>query len=136
MTVKPPDPQESVQQGALLGVLGIAGLAGGAGVALAAVAAHKVESPALATAATMLMIHATAAVALLSVGTRLCHPQAWIRLAAVMLGAVTLFSGDIAVHTIMGVHVFPMAAPAGGSLLIASWLGIVLLAALEWRGGK
>ncbi len=118
---------------ALLGVLGCAGLAGAAGVALAAVAAHKVDSPALATAAMMLMLHATAVIALLAVASRLGRPAWWMRLAALMLAAVSLFSGDIALHTMSGSHIFPMAAPAGGSLLIASWLAVALLAALEWN---
>jgi uncharacterized membrane protein YgdD (TMEM256/DUF423 family) len=120
--------------GALLCVLACAGLAGAAGVALAAVAAHKVDSPALATAAMMLMLHAVAAIALLAMARSLRLTQWWLRLAALMLAAVTLFSGDIALHTLTGSHIFPMAAPTGGSLLIASWLGVALLAALEWRG--
>ena len=43
-----------------------AGLIGAAGVALAAVAAHKIDSPALVTASSMLMIHAAAVVAISS----------------------------------------------------------------------
>jgi uncharacterized membrane protein YgdD (TMEM256/DUF423 family) len=119
--------------GALLGVLALAGLAGAAGVALAAIAAHKVNSPGLATAATMLMIHAVAVVAVLTVAMRLQRPRFWIAVAALMLASVALFSGDIALSTLAGTHIFPMAAPIGGSLLIASWIGVTLLAALEWK---
>ena len=119
--------------GAAFAVLALAGLAGAGGVAMAAVAAHKVDSPALATAATMLMIHATACVALLAVAMRINQPRLWIYGAAAMLGAVSLFSGDIALHTFSGAHIFPRAAPLGGSLLIASWIGLALLAAVEWR---
>ena len=126
-------PDRSNVAGALLCVLGCAGLAGAAGVALAAVAAHKVDSPALATAAMMLMLHAVAVVALLAVAVRLARTGWWVKLAALMLAAATLFSGDIALHTMSGAHIFPMAAPAGGSLLIASWLCVALLAALEWK---
>ena len=133
MTNVPLANESGAPNGARLGVLAFAGLAGATGVALAAVAAHKVDSPALATAAMMLMLHATAAVALVAVAMRLMRPNWWLKLAAVMLAAVTLFSGDIALHTLTGAHIFPMAAPTGGSLLIASWLGVALLAALEWR---
>jgi uncharacterized membrane protein YgdD (TMEM256/DUF423 family) len=126
-------PTHDVASGALLCVLGCAGLAGAAGVALAAVAAHKVESPALATAAMMLMLHAGAAIALLATAAHLARTGWWVKLAAFMLAAATLFSGDIALHTMSGSHIFPMAAPTGGSLLIASWLCVALLAALEWR---
>lgn len=108
-------------------------MAGASGVALAAVAAHKVDSPALATAAVMLMVHATAAVAVLAFAARSRRPQWWIAAAALMLAAVTLFSGDIALNTMAGRHLFPMAAPMGGSLTIASWLALSVLAALEWR---
>jgi uncharacterized membrane protein YgdD (TMEM256/DUF423 family) len=44
---------------------------------------------------------------------------------------VTLFSGDIAVRTLMGQRLFPMAAPIGGSTMIAGWL--VLAAAGAWE---
>jgi uncharacterized membrane protein YgdD (TMEM256/DUF423 family) len=137
----PPDkigsaPPDSKVGGALLGVLACAGLAGAAGVALAAVAAHKVDSPALATAAMMLMLHATAAVALLALASRLAQSGWWLKLAGFMLAAVSLFSGDIALHTLSGSHIFPMAAPTGGSLLIASWLSVALLAALELRNRR
>lgn len=117
---------------ALLAVLAWAALTGAAGVALAAVAAHKVDSPALATAAQMLMIHATAAVAILAVAGRAALGRAGVVLAVVMLAAVNLFSGDVSVHAITGKHLFPMAAPTGGSLLIASWLALAIMAIARW----
>jgi uncharacterized membrane protein YgdD (TMEM256/DUF423 family) len=110
----------------------LAGLAGAAGVALAAAAAHRVDSPALATAATMLMIHASAAVALLAYA----KSRAWIFAAATMLAAVSLFSGTIAINTLTGVVLPKLFAPVGGSLLIASWLGVAALAALEARRAR
>ena len=112
----------------------IAGLAGAAGVALAAVAAHKIDSPALATAATMLMIHAGAALALAAMAMRVLKPAGFCAAAALMLAAVALFSGDIALNALAGRHIFPLAAPTGGSLLIASWLAVAVVSALEWRG--
>jgi uncharacterized membrane protein YgdD (TMEM256/DUF423 family) len=39
-----------------------------------------------------------------------------------MLFAASLFGSDVTLHTLTGSHLFPMAAPTGGSLLIASWL--------------
>jgi uncharacterized membrane protein YgdD (TMEM256/DUF423 family) len=44
-----------------------------------------------------------------------------------MLAAVSLFSGDIALHSIAGVHIFPYAAPVGGSATILSWVGVAVL---------
>ena len=120
---------KGVPRGALYFILALAGLAGAGGVALAAVAAHKVDSPALATAATLLMIHAAAVVGLLA----LAHSRAWLAAASLMLGAASLFSGDIALHTLCGQHIFPVAAPTGGSLLIASWIAVAGLAVCEAR---
>jgi uncharacterized membrane protein YgdD (TMEM256/DUF423 family) len=113
-------------------ILAWAGVAGAAGVALAAVAAHKVESPALATAAMMLTIHAAAAVGIVALAMRTEREKLWQAAALLMLAAASLFSGDIALHTLSGTHVFPMAAPTGGSLLIASWLIVAGLAIAAW----
>jgi len=113
-------------------ILAWAGVAGAAGVALAAVAAHKVESPALATAAMMLTIHAAAAVGIVALARRTEREKLWQAAAVLMLAAASLFSGDIALHTLSGTHVFPMAAPTGGSLLIASWLIVAGLAIAAW----
>ena len=112
----------------------LAGLAGAVGVALAAAAAHQVDSPALATAATMVMIHAGAVLAIAAVALRSENSRRWTSVGAVMFAAVTLFGSDIALNTFAGHHLFPMAAPTGGSLLIASWLAVAVAAALEWRG--
>ncbi len=117
-------------------ICALAGLAGATGVALAAVAAHKVESPALATAASMLMIHAAAVLALAAIAVRSENARPWTAVSAVMFSAVALFSGDIALNTLAGRHIFPFAAPTGGSLLIASWLAVAVLSVLEWRGRR
>lgn len=118
-------------------ILAWAGLAGAAGVALAAVAAHKVESPALATAATILTVHATAAVGIVGVAMHVPREKLWQAAAVLMLAAASLFSGDIALHTLADTHVFPFAAPTGGSLLIASWLIVAGLAiAVGLRGAE
>lgn len=110
-----------------LGLMAWAGVTGAAGVALAAVAAHRIESPALATAAMMLILHAAAAVAIVSAsaGSGLGTAGRWV--AGVMLAAVALFSGDVTVHAMTGSHIFPYAAPTGGSTLIASWLGFAVV---------
>lgn len=113
-----------------------AGLAGAAGVALAAVAAHRVESAALATAATMLMIHAVAGLALAALSGTGDQAKRWCGVGGVLLAAAALFAGDIALHTLVGFHIFPMAAPLGGSLLILSWLAVALCAALELKGDR
>lgn len=112
---------------ALLVTMGFAGLAGAAGVSLAAIAAHKVDSPSLATAATLLMIHATAVVALLAVAMRLGQPRLWIGVAGVMLASAALFSGAVTYQALMGEPLVKGAAPLGGTVLIVSWAAVALL---------
>ena len=88
-------------------------------MALGAVAAHRVDSPALVTASTILMIHAVAVLVL-----AMLPSGAFNRAGMLMLAAVALFAGDIALHTLAGSHIFPYAAPIGGSSLILSWLAV------------
>lgn len=109
-------------------VTAAAGLAGAAGVALAAVAAHRVESPALATAATMLVIHAAAAVAIAAHAANRDRPKPLLLIAALMLAAAALFAGDIALNALTGAHIFPRAAPTGGTGMIAAWLALAVYA--------
>jgi uncharacterized membrane protein YgdD (TMEM256/DUF423 family) len=105
---------------------------GAAGVALAAVAAHRVESPALVTAANILMIHAAAGVGIAAIAAQ--ARSKWLAAAgALMLAAVALFAGDVTYHTLTATHIFPYAAPAGGSLAILSWIGVALTAAAHVR---
>jgi uncharacterized membrane protein YgdD (TMEM256/DUF423 family) len=108
-----------------------AGLAGAAGVALAAVAAHRVEHPALVAASTMLILHAAAALALLNSSHE--HARLAPAVTGLMLFAASLFGGDIALHALSGAHLFPMAAPTGGSLLILSWLLVAALGVIALR---
>lgn len=96
----------------------IAGLFGAAGVALSAVAAHAGGN--LGSAATMLLVHAPA---LLAVGLTAAPRLA--RFGGIVLAVgVLLFAGDLAARHFLGTRLFPMAAPAGGITMIAGWLFI------------
>ncbi len=108
-----------------------AGLAGASGVGLAAMGAHGNDMAGLTSPAYFLLMHAAAAVAIIAVATRAAHPGAFLVTALVLLVGVTLFSGDIAVRTLYGVKLLPMAAPAGGMIMIAGWL--ILAAAGVWE---
>lgn len=106
---------------ALLVVL--AGLMGAGGVMLAAASAHAVPNAGLDSAGHLLLFHATAvlgATALLQAGL-LWRPLGLLAAFGLALGAV-LFAGDIALRAFAGHRLFPMAAPTGGMILIASWL--------------
>ena len=119
-------------KGALCGapflILAWAGFAGAAGVALAAAASHKYPSPSLATAATMLTLHAAGAVALIAVAFRTARSCLWQGVAAAMLAGASMFSGQIAYHTIFDDASFQMLTPVGGTLMIVSWLVVAVLA--------
>jgi uncharacterized membrane protein YgdD (TMEM256/DUF423 family) len=93
------------------------GLCGAAGVALSAAAAHAGGGN-TGTAASFLLTHAPA---FLAVG--LMRPGGILRIGAlVLLVGVLLFAGDLLMRDFAGTRLFPMAAPAGGSLMILGWL--------------
>jgi uncharacterized membrane protein YgdD (TMEM256/DUF423 family) len=110
----------------------IAGLMGAAGVALAAAGAHA--KPGLESAGYILLFHAPAVTA-----TALAMAQGVIGRSAVpvamglALGAI-LFAGDLTLRAFAGMRLFPMAAPTGGVILIASWLALAIVAILAARG--
>lgn len=131
MGAEPERRSESAPKGALFSLVAGAGLTGAAGVALAAVAAHKVESPALATAATMLMVHAGSVLAIAALAARSERPKLWIGAGTLMLLAVALFGGDVTRQALTGDHLFPMAAPTGGSLTILSWIAVASVGIFE-----
>lgn len=107
----------------------LAALMGGAGVALWAAAAHGGEAN-LATAAQMLLIHASAVL-----GLSACRKQGLVggrtgslAAAALILGAA-LFAADLFMRSRFGTPLFPLAAPIGGGLAILGW-ALLALAAL------
>lgn len=114
----------------------LAGLMGAAGVALSAVAAHKVQSPALATAAQMLLIHAVAVLALMAMAAGARRPRVWMVAAGVIATGSILFASALVAPALAGVTLFAMAAPTGGSTMIAGWLAVSIAGILELRVAK
>jgi uncharacterized membrane protein YgdD (TMEM256/DUF423 family) len=109
----------------------VAGLCGAAGVALSAVAAHAGGGN-VGTAADFLLLHAPAflAVGLLAAGR-------WLDVAAAVLFlGLFLFAGDLLSRDYLGTRLFPGAAPAGGVLMIAGWIGIAVSGLLPSRAGS
>ncbi|MDB5652581.1 MAG: hypothetical protein JWQ94_194 [Tardiphaga sp.] len=108
----------------------LAGVMGADGVILAALSAHQPDAAVLGTASTMLLFHATAvlgAVALIERGV--VHlPIGAAAACGFVLGAA-LFAGALTMRQYTGHGLFPMAAPTGGMLLIASWLALAVAAA-------
>ncbi len=103
----------------LLAVLAALFLA--AGAALAAAGAHLGEAR-LATASQFLMLQGAAILAgLAAVATGHAARQLGrLALLAVAVGTI-FFAGDLAARVYLGNRLFPMAAPAGGLLMIAGW---------------
>jgi uncharacterized membrane protein YgdD (TMEM256/DUF423 family) len=105
-----------------------AGLFGAAGVALSAAAAHAGGGN-IATAANFLLFHAPALLALSVLGAgKVLRAGGWI-----LLVGVLLFSGDLLARHYIGDRLFPMAAPAGGTLMILGWLVIAASAFTQPR---
>nr|WP_163158525.1 DUF423 domain-containing protein [Bradyrhizobium uaiense] len=104
---------------------------GACGVMLAAAAAHLPDATRLAAASSMLLFHASAAIATLAIADRtIIHAKLGIVAAAGFVIAASLFAGDLVLRQYGGHGLFPMAAPSGGTLLILSWL--VLAVSAMW----
>jgi uncharacterized membrane protein YgdD (TMEM256/DUF423 family) len=106
-----------------------AALMGASGVILAAVAAHTGAEAGVESAAYLLLFHAVAVLAgvgLLENGSLWDRPLV-LALAGWVLGAA-LFAVAVTLHAFTGQRLFPMAAPAGGTILIASWLALAVAA--------
>jgi uncharacterized membrane protein YgdD (TMEM256/DUF423 family) len=99
-------------------IVAFAGLYGASGVGLAAWAAHRSGSERLMTAALFLILHAGP---LAAIGLAVPRRSLLLAASVLALGAF-LFSGDIALSLLAGLRPWPLAAPAGGMLLIAGWL--------------
>ena len=117
-------------------LIALAGLMGAAGVVLLAAGAHAAPGAGLDSAGQMLLFHAVAviaAAAALQSGLTF-RPLALAAAIGLVLGAV-LFSGDIAMRAFAGHRLFPMAAPAGGFVLIGSWVGVAVAAVIALTRG-
>jgi uncharacterized membrane protein YgdD (TMEM256/DUF423 family) len=113
-------------------LLFLAGLAGALGVALSAAAAH-LGGAGLDTAAMFLILHAAVLVGVAALVGRADGPAgigARVALGGgfLMVLGLVLFCGDLAARAFLGDRLFPMAAPIGGTVLIAAWVSIALSA--------
>jgi uncharacterized membrane protein YgdD (TMEM256/DUF423 family) len=105
------------------------GICGAVGVMLSAVAAHS-GGVNLATAANFLLLYAPALLALGLVGGSATARTGGL----VLLVGLTLFAGDLVSRDYFGTRLFPYAAPAGGTILIAGWLVVAASALIARRG--
>jgi uncharacterized membrane protein YgdD (TMEM256/DUF423 family) len=113
----------------------LAAIMGADGVMLAAASAHGADASRLASASSMLLFHATAVLAAVALTERgIIHGRIGIAAAFGLVIGASLFAGDLTLRQYAGHGLFPMAAPTGGSLLIASWLALAISAAWPKRG--
>jgi uncharacterized membrane protein YgdD (TMEM256/DUF423 family) len=109
----------------------LAAIMGADGVILAAASAHQADASRLGAASSMLLFHACAVLAVVALVERaLIHARVGTAAAFGFVIAAALFAGDLTLRQYAGHGLFPMAAPTGGTLLIASWL--VLAVAAAW----
>jgi len=107
----------------------LAGLMGACGVMLAAGAAHLADASRLGAASSMLLFHACAVLGSVALTERgVLRAQIGLAAAIGFVIAASLFAGDLTLRQYAGHSLFPMAAPTGGTLLIASWLVLALSA--------
>ena len=112
----------------------LAGVMGADGVILAAASAHGAEASRLASASSMLLFHATAVLGAVALAERgVIHARIGIVAGFGFVVAAALFAGDLTLRQYAGHGLFPMAAPTGGTLLIASWLALAVAAAWPRR---
>jgi uncharacterized membrane protein YgdD (TMEM256/DUF423 family) len=112
-------------------LIGLAALMGADGVILAALSAHQDHATQLEAGSSMLLFHAPAVLAVVALAERgLIDRRIAIAAGFGFLVAAALFAGDLTLRQFAGHRLFPFAAPTGGTLLILSWL--LLLVAAAW----
>jgi uncharacterized membrane protein YgdD (TMEM256/DUF423 family) len=112
-------------------LIGLAALMGADGVILAALSAHQGHAGELEAASSMLLFHAPAVLAVVALAERgLIDRRIAIAAGFGFVVSAALFAGDLTLRQFAGHRLFPFAAPTGGTLLILSWL--LLLVAAAW----
>lgn len=106
----------------------VGGLCGAAGVALSAAAAHR-GGAFTGTAASFLLMHAPVLLAVGLLGASLALRTGGL----ILLAGLVVFSGDLLARDFLGYRLFPLAAPIGGTLLMAGWLTIAASALMRQR---
>lgn len=110
----------------------LAGLLGAGGVTDAALAAHVTSGGPLASAAEIMMVHAAAIVGLVAFRRGdATAPRAVGKIALAMGLGAAIFGLDITLLSFTGAHLFPLAAPIGGAVMIGSWLALCVMVVVE-----
>lgn len=113
-------------------LLVLAGLMGAAGITVAALGAHVYVGAGFDAAGNILLFHAAAVLGTVAIIDRglLTYSIGLLSAAGLVLGSL-LFAGDVVLPVYAGFGLFPSAAPIGGTLLIVSWVGLAVAAAVQ-----
>ena len=115
-------------------LIAIAALFGCAGIVFAAAGAHAKPGTGLDSAGHMLLFHAPAVIAACAgIAAGLISRPVGLIAAVLLLIGVALFAGDLALRAYAGHRLFPMAAPAGGIVMIGGWALLAVAAFLAMR---
>ena len=115
-------------------LVALGAIAGCLGAALSAAASHVTGGGTLDVAARFLLAHAPALIGLAAaIATYLVHRPTALAAGSLLAIGLALFSGDLASRAFQGAALFPMAAPAGGILLIAGWALVAAAAVIVGR---
>jgi len=117
-------------------LIALAGLMGAAGIVLTAAGAHGKPGAGLDSAGYLLVIHAVAVMAGVAAARQglVLRPLGVAVVCGFVFGAA-LFAADVAARAYLGHRLFPFAAPAGGMIMIVSWLGLIAAALGALRAG-
>jgi uncharacterized membrane protein YgdD (TMEM256/DUF423 family) len=108
----------------------MAAIMGADGVILAALSAHQADATRLGPASSMLLFHSLAVLGTVALAERgVIHAQIGIVAAWGFVIAAALFATDLTLRQYGAQNLFAFAAPAGGTLLILSWLALAVAAA-------
>ncbi|QIB33021.1 DUF423 domain-containing protein [Ancylobacter pratisalsi] len=111
----------------------LAGLMGAAGVAAAAAGAHISADPNLTTAAYFLLFGAGGALGAAALAAARGPGWSFADIGGIVIAlGAGLFGGALASRALWEIVLFPMAAPIGGTMLIAGWLIVALSAFERW----
>lgn len=112
----------------------LAALMGLAGVALLAAAAHVTGTTNVQTAGQMLLFHAPVVIGVTAAGRIGLLHESRSRIAVlILIAGVAMFAFHLAYLGIRNERLFVGAAPGGGFLILAGWVGVAISALFAKR---
>jgi uncharacterized membrane protein YgdD (TMEM256/DUF423 family) len=117
-------------------LIALAGAMGAAGIMLTAAAAHSKPGVGLDSAGYLLVLHALGVIAGVLAARQglVLRPLGLAVVWGFVVGA-TLFATDVTLRAYAGTRLFPFAAPAGGMIMILSWIALIPAALTAGRAG-